>query len=103
MHKLSVQLIKVQHEAMERVMKRARIIVMTVHGFVMLASGQAAQSHVFKSLRVRAAICDEVHQLDITELAPVAAKVDFLLCTLKWAFLGEMLSKNEELNKNLDY
>lgn len=75
MHALSIQVYAAQQAAIAELFERARIIVMTVDGYVQLASGQAGNSGLLKKLEFATCVVDESHQLEFLLVAPVAARM----------------------------
>lgn len=79
MHRLSIELYAAKRSAMDAIFSNVKVIVMTVDGYVQLASGLAANSGLMSSLTVDLCVVDEAHQVDLTSIVPVVGMMDYVL------------------------
>ena len=79
MHADGLRLFEEQMKHIQEIIHGAKIIVMTLDGYLQVAAGDTQMSTWMQKLRVHACIVDEAHQLAATLTAPLTMKVDHLL------------------------
>ena len=79
MHADGLRLFEEQMKNIQALIHNAKILVMTVDGYLQVAAGDTQMSTWMKKVRIASCIVDEAHQLAATLTAPLTMKVEHLL------------------------
>ena len=80
LHCLSIQIYDAKNLAWKKICEDIRIWCLTVDGFLQIISGKSYLSRHFESVKLRLAIGDEFHQLDLQKMYTISWFVSTCIC-----------------------